>query len=315
MFRTAVSEKALLTPETRHLKPIQLTLCIKKYLNPKGGYPVRWRIGIKEADMVKQDIIKSLGASFSNAFYSRKFDGDPKFPIDALSLDEAYRIQDEAIRLRMEKGEQIVGYKIGCTSRAIQQQFGLKEPINGRLMSPHVYMETDCKSVNRNRFLNCAIEPEMVFRIGRDLDGRDLARDDLIRSIEYVSPGIEIHHFKFWHQTPTSQELIAANGIHAALAIGSSKVSPDALDFKTEGFRVYADRVHVTSGNASEIMGDPIRSLNWLVKHLAKRGERLKAGQWVIPGSPVELVEIKHDTWLEIEIDRVGNLEVQFASE
>jgi len=62
-------------------------------------------------------------------------------------------------------------------------------------------------------------------------------------------------------------------------------------------------------------MGDPIKSLNWLVSHLVKRGEQLKAGQWVIPGSPVELVEIKQDTRLEIEIDRVGNLEVQFASE
>ena len=268
-----------------------------------------------EVNMLKQDTIKSLGASFSNAFYSGKFDGDLNFPIDSLTLDDSYRIQDEAIRLRMEKGEQIVGYKIGCTSRAIQQQFGLKEPINGRLMVPHVYIEPDCKSVNRSRFLNCAIEPEMVFRIGRDLDGRNLDRDYLIRSIEYVSPGIEIHHFKFWYQTPTSQELIAANGIHAALAIGSSKVSPDALDFQTEGFRVYTDRVHVTSGNASEIMGDPIKSLNWLVSHLAKRGEQLKAGQWVIPGSPVELVEIKQDTRLEIEIDRVGNLEFQFASE
>ena len=268
-----------------------------------------------EAYMMKQDIIKSLGASFSNAFYSGKFDGDLNFPIGSLSLDDAYRVQDEAIQFRMEMGEQIVGYKIGCTSRAIQQQFGLKAPINGRLMAPHVYIEPDCNSVNRNRFLNCAIEPEMVFRIGRDLDGRHLDREYLIRSIEYVSPGIEIHHFKFWYQTPTSQELIAANGIHAALAIGSSKVSPDALDFQTEEFRVYTDRVHVTSGNASEIMGDPIKSLNWLVSHLAKRGEQLKAGQWVIPGSPVELVEIKQDTRLEIEIDRVGNLEIQFASE
>ena len=264
---------------------------------------------------MKEDIIKSLGATFSNSFYTGKFDGDLNFPIGSLSLYDAYRIQDEAIHVRMEKGEQIVGYKIGCTSTAIQQQFGLKEPINGRLMAPHVWIETDCKSVNRNRFLNCAIEPEMVFRIGRDLDGRYLDRDYLIRSIEYVSPGIEIHHFKFWYQTPTSQELIAANGIHAALAIGSSKVSPDALDFQTEGFRVYIDRVPVTSGNASEIMGDPIKSLNWLVSHLAKRGEKLKAGQWVIPGSPVELVEITQDTKLEIEIDRVGNLQVQFASE
>lgn len=265
--------------------------------------------------MVKQDIIKSLGASFSNAFSTGRFDGDLSFSIGSLSLDDAYRIQDEAVRLRMEKGERVVGYKIGCTSRAIRQQFGLKEPINGRIMAPHVYMESDGNRFNRNRFLNCAIEPEMVFRIGRDLDGQNLERDHLIRSIEYVSPGIEIHNFKFWYQPPTSQELIAANGIHAAQLIGSEKTPPDVLDFQTEEFRVYTDRIHVTAGNASEIMGDPINSLGWLVSHLAKRSKRLKAGEWVIPGSPVELVEIKQDTLLEIEIDRVGGLDIRFDFE
>ena len=72
--------------------------------------------------MLKQDTVKSLGASFSNAFYFGKFNGDLSFPIGSISLDDAYRIQDEAIQLRMEMGEQIVGYKIGCTSRAIPSQ-------------------------------------------------------------------------------------------------------------------------------------------------------------------------------------------------
>jgi 2-keto-4-pentenoate hydratase len=265
--------------------------------------------------MTRQDTIESLGTWFSNAFYTGKFDGDLDFPIRSLSLDDAYRIQDRAIQLRMGMGEQVVGYKVGCTSKAIQQQFGLKEPINGRLMTPHIFEETCCKRLNQNRFLNCAIEPEMVFRIGRDLDGQHLNRDHLIRSIEYVSPGIEIHQFKFWYPPPTSQELIASNGIHAAQLIGSSRVSPNTLDFQTEEFRVYTDSVYVTSGNSSEIMGDPIQSLRWLVSHLAERGEQLRAGDWVIPGSPVELVKINQDTHLCIEIDGVGSVNVRFASE
>ena len=264
---------------------------------------------------MNQQTIESLGTSFSNAFYSGRFDGDLNFPISSLSLDDAYRIQDRVIQLRMEKGEQVVGYKVGCTSRAIRQQFGLKEPINGRLMAPHVFRETDCKQLNHNRFRNCAIEPEMVFRIGRDVDGQQMNRDYLIRSIEYVSPGIEIHQFKFWYQPPTSQELIAANGIHAAQLIGDSKVSPDRLDFQTEAFKVYTDSVYVTSGKSSDIMGDPIKSLGWLVSHLGKRGGQLKAGDWVIPGSPVELVNIDKNTSLDIEIDGVGGVNIQFASE
>jgi 2-keto-4-pentenoate hydratase len=257
-------------------------------------------------------VIKELAARFCEAFYSRRFNGDPDFPISTLTLADAYKIQDEVIRLRQTKGEQIVGYKVGCTSDAIRNQFGLKEPINGRLMSPHVYK--GYKTLNRRSYVNCAIEPEFVFRIRRDLDGEILDRDYLVDSIEYVSAGIEVHNFKVWYDPPTSQELIASNGIHASLIVGSDKVPSNQLDFKTEVFKVFREDHLVTEGFASEIMGDPIHSLRWLVSHLSRRGDILRAGQLVIPGSPVKLVEIDNDTTLSIEISKIGTTIAEFVS-
>ncbi len=53
-------------------------------------------------------------------------------PLD-LTTVQAYALQAEIARLREERGEKVIGYKVGCTSRAIQAQLGVDEPIFGRL--------------------------------------------------------------------------------------------------------------------------------------------------------------------------------------
>ena len=137
----------------------------------------------------------------------------------------------------------------------------------------------------------------------------------MIGAIEYVSPGIELHHFKFWHSPPTPQELICSGGIHAGLVIGNQKVSPETLTFRDEMFKVYKDDTFVTEAPASEIMGGPLKSLRWLVNFLVQRGECLQEGSFVILGSPTELIVIDCDTHLTVDIERVGRLTTAFEQD
>src|SRR5215475_14899184 len=53
---------------------------------------------------------------------------------DRLSLDEAYRIQLALIDRRVAAGERQIGWKVGLTSKAIQQQFGFHEPVFGCIL-------------------------------------------------------------------------------------------------------------------------------------------------------------------------------------
>jgi len=255
-------------------------------------------------------LIDSLANKFYEAFYKRKWIGELEPPVSELSIREAYEVQDLVTQMRINKGEEVVGFKVGCTSEAIHSQFGLEEPINGKLFKPHVHEEG--VELNWKDYGNCAIEPEMVLKIGMDLRGESVSDDQLIDGIEYVSPGIEIHNFRFWFTPPTSQELICSGGIHVGLIVGAIKVSPKELSFENEVFSVYKDGVIITKGPASEIMGGPLQSLRWLVEFLTKKGFCLKKGSLVIPGSPVELVSIECDTELRIEIERVGVLVTNF---
>jgi 2-keto-4-pentenoate hydratase len=261
----------------------------------------------------KMNSIDLLAGYFFNAFYRKECLGGGEPTIANLSIKDAYKVQDLVAQKRILSGEKVVGFKVGCTSKAIRSQFGLNEPIHGRLFQPHIFYEN--ARLDWSDYVNCAIEPEMVLKIGTDLIGKDLSDEKLIDAIEHVSPGIEIHNFKFWNSTPTLQELICSGGIHAGLIVGDKKVSPRGLRFRDEVFHVYKDDNLITSAPASEIMGGPLNSLRWLVGSLTAKGQPLKMGSLVIPGSPVELLSIDRDTELKVTIDNVGSLVAFFKEQ
>ena len=256
--------------------------------------------------------IEILAQAFFDAFYSGQCQTGALPPVSDLSIDQAYQIQDRVAEKRIGRGESVVGYKVGCTSAAIREQFSLDAPIMGRLFAPYVHGE----GVNLfwDDFVNCAIEPELVLKMKTDLYGKNLDDQALLDAIEYVSPGIEVHHFRFWFSPNTSQELIASNGIHAGLVLGAQQAPAHNLDFKSEMFRVFKDNMLVTEAPACEIMGGVLNSLRWLVTFLSKRGVTLGRGSLVIPGSPVELVDVQQDIFLRIEIDKVGDVTTDFRT-
>ena len=68
-------------------------------------------------------------------------------PFD-LSTAQAYALQPEIARLREQRGEKVIGYKVGCTSRPIQAQLRFNEPIFGRLFDTvSAEAQTRCSGV------------------------------------------------------------------------------------------------------------------------------------------------------------------------
>lgn len=235
-------------------------------------------------------------------------------PVDirALSIEEAYAVQEQYLATRAAVGEQFIGYKVGCTSSAIRDQFGLSEPICGRLLAPYIHRNGDALPINH--YLDCALEAELVFHIGSDLDGRILGTDYLRSAIVGVSPGIEIHNYRFHCGHPSLQELIASNGIHAGLVIGDAKPLCNA-DLGQERSTLTVNGLEMASGDGANLMEGrgPIESLRWLLVHLRKRNSVLKAGSLVIPGSAAKLVGIKGGDVAEARFTSFGVCRATFC--
>ena len=121
--------------------------------------------------------IDLLAGKFTQAFYGKGWSGELEPPVSHLSKAEAYTVQDLVAEMRVQRGEEVVGFKVGCTSEAIRSQFGLKEPIFGRLFCPHVHEEETY--VNWNNYVNCAIEPDAVFSIRLNTDRLHALKNDL----------------------------------------------------------------------------------------------------------------------------------------
>jgi 2-keto-4-pentenoate hydratase len=250
-----------------------------------------------------------FAASFLRAFDDHQAP-TADLSIDALSIEDAYSVQQLVIERRSVRGEQPVGYKVGCTSAAIRQQFGLSEPICGRIMDP--FVTRGDATLDMSDYIQPAIEPEFVLTVGKDLD--DVPSDDqhLLDAIKSVSAGIEVHNYHFWFGQPTIQELIASNGIHANLVIGDQHVGPYDVDWVHGAVSVMREGATVTSGVAADIMGGPLHSLRWLIAHLVEHGSGLRAGDIVIPGSAVELVPVASGDRIVAEFGQLGSVEVTF---
>jgi 2-keto-4-pentenoate hydratase len=229
------------------------------------------------------------------------------FDLQQLSLREAYQIQQAIIEERVKEGEKIVGYKVGCTSRPVQLQFGLQYPIKGFVTEPFIYQTK--VNLNASNYENLSIEPEFVVRIGRDITTEFLDHNEIADAIESVAAGIELHNYRFCSK-PTSQELIIQNGIHAGLVMGEEKPFGKSSDLSLEGVGVFVNGELTASAIGAEIMMEgPLKSLRWLADELIQEGRFLKKGDIVIPGSPVQLIPLAQGDHVKIIITNWGMVE------
>jgi 2-keto-4-pentenoate hydratase len=236
--------------------------------------------------------------------YHEQKRGDSQADIGKLTLLQAYTVQEGFVVARMQTAGRVVGWKVGCTSAAIRRQFGLSQPISGRLFEREMF--SDCAELPASAYVDCAVEPELVFRLGADLEG-EASEPEIIQAIATVAAGIEIHNYRFWYGKPTSQELIASNGIHAGLVVGQERPWPPNLDPKSERASLLVNGGLKASGLCSEIMGGPLLSVQWLVKHAAERGQKLRAGELIIPGSAVELIRVNAGDSIEARFATLGS--------
>lgn len=251
------------------------------------------------------DALQVVDCAREMGYIFRKHErGNLAADIPSLSLPQAYEVQDGFLAGRVKEGAKIVGWKVGCTSAAIRRQFGLSQPISGRLLEPDIFK--DGARLSSSAYVDCAVEPELVFRLASDLEG-EVDDQEIIQAIAGVAAGIELHNYRFWYGKPTSQELVSSNGIHAGLVVGAEHPFPSNWDIDSEVVSVLVNGEVKASGKCSEIMGGPLRSMQWLAKHAAARGERLRAGELVIPGSAVELVRVTAGDSIEARFATVGS--------
>ena len=205
----------------------------------------------------------------------------------SLTIREAYAVQSEIARRREQRGETIIGYKVGCASRQIQTQLGVNEPIFGRLFAEECHPSG--KRLSAPCFANVAVEGELAVLLRDDFSSPSVTEEACRAAIASTFAVIELHHHVLPAAWPRIQWLIASGGLHAGFIRPETEAPGDGIAQRL-AVRVN-DNVVGEVQDATSLVS-PFRLLRWLAGRLADVGLRLHSGQVVLTGSPLPLFPV-----------------------
>ncbi|MFC7831038.1 2-keto-4-pentenoate hydratase [Streptomyces sp. NPDC057375] len=197
-----------------------------------------------------------------------------------LDVDAAYRIQLINSEHRVRAGARTAGYKIGLTSRAMQQQMGIHEPDSG-VIHADTLAQTGSQ-LRTDAYRHPRIETEVAFILGQDLAGP--ADYSTVRAaISEYCLAYEILDTSYGTWDITLIESVADNAACAGVITGPRLAFGPDTDPRTELITVHADGRFVAAGSGRDILGDPVLALYWLTRRRPQ--VRLRAGDVVLAGS------------------------------
>jgi 2-keto-4-pentenoate hydratase len=227
-----------------------------------------------------------------------------------LTVDEAYLIQQRQADIRIAGGARIVGYKIGLTSAAMQQQLGVDQPDYGHLFTDMLHAADE--PIAAAAFLQPRAEPEVVLVLGADLPGPGLSVADVLSATAYALPAIEIIDSRITDWRITLADTIADNASSGGLVIGGTPTPIAGLDLAVAGCVLRRNGRIQQTGAGAAVMGSPLQAAAWLANTLTARGVRLAAGHIILTGSITAAIGVQPGDAVTATIDRLGSVTAVF---
>ncbi len=221
----------------------------------------------------------------------------------SLDLGAGYAVQ----MLQRRDFGSLVGWKLGVTSRAKQAQVGVHEPIRGFLAVEHALDLGEPLHVSQH--IQPRTEPEIVFVMGRDLEGPGVTAVDVLAATASVAVGIEVLDSRFLDYRFTMPDVVADNASAARFVVGSP-VPAEGIDLRLVGVVLEKNGQVVATASGAASLGHPAAAVAWLVRSLAAAGEGLERGQVVLSGGLTAAVPVVAGDCVVASVDRMGSVEL-----
>ena len=232
-----------------------------------------------------------------------------------LDVAQGYELQSAVAQLRCDRGERIIGYKVGCTSPRIRAQLGIDHCVTGRLYDSEQHPSGAVLS--RKGFANLAIEGELAVELSHEPNEKVFSGVEIPACVARVFPVIELHNHVMRGEQPSAAELIANNAIHAGFVAGGG-VSPNDIcgerSLDSSALSIFADDRLLDECAGPALIQTINSSLKWLTEVVRDRGERLSAGQIILTGSIPSLIPIAEDCGIRVDAPPFGSVEVKFIT-
>ena len=240
-----------------------------------------------------------------------------------LGVPEAYERALSVRQLRLRRGEQPRGYKIGFTNRTIWERYGVYGPIWGTVWNTTL---TFCEGEGVLSLAGTCqprIEPECVFGLKATPPAR-ASLDDLLACVEWIAPGFEIvqSHMPDWKFS--AADTVADSGLHARLLVGR-KVPVDRLPRDAASFdaQLAAARIVLSNGDerkdegvGANVLDGPLHALSHFLAALrdCPGATDLQPGDVVTTGTWTDAWPVRRgEHWRAVFDAPLGSLGVHFT--
>jgi len=253
----------------------------------------------KEIDLFSKKILEDYDANNPSTIFKDKM---------KINNSDALIIQSTVTKLREKRGEEVIGFKIGCVLKETQKKMGFTQPAWGTLWKKELYQNRVV--LNKKDYSNPAMEAEFGITLNRNIDPKLVTPEYIIKSIESIYPLIEIHNLVFHGEAPHGSELLANNAIHAGIVLGPKNKLPKS-DQVTDLKLIY-DKKIVDAWENKIWPKDMLTEIEWLVKEQSKINNILKKGNLILTGAYGFPVPINEKKLIEVTSSAFGNVQANF---
>ncbi len=225
-----------------------------------------------------------------------------------LSIEEAFEVQRAVAELRKIRGEEVVGYKIGCVAPENQIALGVKHPVFGRLWSSEQF-SGPCL-LKKSDYVELGVEAEFGVTLRKDLHSGHTSLESILHSIANIFVVIELHNMRLLGPEPRASEVISNNAIHSGFVAGPKvelPKKPTATDLS-----LVMDGVVVNSWPEIIWPDDVLRAVPWLIQKLADCGEELRAGDVVLTAAFGPPVPVNQQIKIEVKSSLCSGITASF---
>lgn len=228
-----------------------------------------------------------------------------------ISIQDAYRIQLRMIERRLQDGnEQVIGKKIGVTSRAVMDTLKVDQPDFGHLTSSMVF--GDGAAIAADSLIAPKAEGEIAFVLKHNLCGPGITNADVLRATEYVLPCFEIVDSRIRDWKIRIQDTVADNASSGVFVLGDAAADPRKIDLAVVGMTLEKNGDAVATGAGAAALGHPLNAVTWLANTLGELGMSLRAGEVILSGSLAAMVPVKAGDNLRVSLGGIGSVGVRF---
>lgn len=223
-----------------------------------------------------------------------------------LTLADGYAIQRELIPMLLRDGDEIIGYKVGLTSKAMQRLIGLDSPDFGPVLASTRYL--DGEDVPIDRFISPKMEAEITMVMGERLTGPRVTIEQARAAVGGAAASIEIVDSRVIDWRIKLADTVADLASNGAMVISERVVPIDGFDTRLIGMVLSRNGELVDTGAGAAALGDPMAVVAWLANVLGERGISLEPGHLVMTGALHAAVPMAAGDTFRAEFDRLGTV-------